>query len=266
LKKMQRIDDQIEKLRQYVAEHGAIPSVAGLAALWGYASKSAAAKVVSKLIEAGVLARAPGGRLRQGAKFAVAASEPIDDLDRAASQWKDQWRPTALAESYDLIARITRLARVIDESARKVAAQNGLTVGELLVLDVLMRLGPPHRCAPTALKRHFVLTLAGVGKRVDSLHGKGLIDRVPSECDGRSLLVALTDKGKNLLERAANSDMAAPHIAWAMGMGSTERARLMDILRHAQHEIERGMSAERAPAASGAGARESAQEEGKLDR
>jgi len=229
----------IDRLRAYVGEHGTVPSMAGLARLWGYASKSSAARIALELVATGVLARAPGGRLRPGPRFAVAAPEPIDDLDRAASQWKDQWLPSSLAESYDLVARITRLARLIDESARKVAAINDLTVGELLVLDVLMRLGPPHRCAPTALKNHFILSLGGVGKRVDRLHKLGLVDRVPSEADGRSLLVALNDKGRALLERAAKTDTEAPHIAWAMQIGSADRAVLMDMLRHGQHQIER---------------------------
>lgn len=227
----------LERLRAYVGEHGIVPSLSVLARLWGYSSKASSARIVNWLVEDGALVRAPEGRLRPGPTF-LADSREMDLHDRIASRWKDCWSPHALAEAYDLSIRVTRVAQAMNESSRRTAARNGLTVGELLVLDVLYRMGPPFRCAPTALKHHFALTLPGVGKRIANLHRQGLIDRVSSQEDRRSRLVQLNEKGRKRLEKAAEMDLESPHIQWAMGLGRAARATLIDTLRHALIEIE----------------------------
>lgn len=226
------------KLRRYVGEHGVVPSLSALAKLWGYASKASAAQIVARLVEEKALMRAPDGRLCPGPGFLADVSRPAERHDRIAKEWKHRWSPDGLAEAYDLSTRITRLAEAINDSARRTAARNGLTVGELLVLDVLYRMGAPFRCAPTTLTHHFALSLPGVAKRIRALQRKGLIDRIPSDTDRRSLLVQLNEHGREKLEKAAETDMQAPHIQWAMGMGSAARAGMIATLRHALGEIE----------------------------
>jgi DNA-binding MarR family transcriptional regulator len=226
------------KLRPYVGEHGVVPPLSTLAKLWGYASKASAARVVTTLVKEFVLVRAPDGRLRPGPRFLTDISRSAERHDQIAKEWKHRWTAEGLAEAYDISTRITRLAQAIDDSARRTAARNGLTVGELLVLDVLYRMGPPFLCAPTTLTHHFALSLPGVAKRIRSLQRKGLIDRVPSDTDRRSLLVQLNPQGREKLEKAAETDMRAPHIQWVLGMGSSARTSLIATLRHALAEIE----------------------------
>ncbi len=224
-------------IRPYVSEHGVVPSLSTLARLWGYASKASAAQIVKNLVEDGALIRTPAGRLRPGPDFYTPAGGS-DRQERIVHLWRDRWQAEGLAEAYDVVTRITRLSEEMRDCAREMAALSGLTVGELLVLDVLYRLGSPYRCAPTELRHHFALTLPGIGKRIASLERQGLIHRVRSERDRRSLLVQLTQAGRIRLEEASRRDMQAPHIRWAAQLGPATRAGLIDLLRQALAEIE----------------------------
>lgn len=229
---------QLRALRGYVAEHGIVPSLAHMARLWGYASKTSAARIVRDLVRDGILVRTPAGRLREGPEFAAALPPAAARQEAIARAWKVHWQPDALAEAYDIATRFSRIAQLIDQHARRTAQLNGLTVGELLVLDVLHRMGPPYTCAPTMLRHHFALTLPGVGKRLANLQRQGLIDRVASRTDKRSLLVALNDRGRARLEQAALSDVGTPHIRWAMELGNAQREGLIRVLRSAAAAIE----------------------------
>jgi DNA-binding MarR family transcriptional regulator len=66
-----------------------------------------------------------------------------------------------------------RLSSSIEQGMSRMASRFGITSGELLVLDALYRLGPPYTTTPTTLKRNFVTSLAGVGKRLDGLAQRG---------------------------------------------------------------------------------------------
>jgi DNA-binding MarR family transcriptional regulator len=126
----------------------------------------------------------------------------------------------------------------------RASAREGINAGELMVLDALYRAGPPHSITPTALRRHLLLSLAGVGKRVDRLTALGLVERVPDERDRRSQLVRLSAKGRALLDRAVEADAREAHIAWAIELSSEERAVMLRVLRRAQHRIDDASASE----------------------
>src|ERR1700740_2400015 len=56
-------------LEAHYGAHGTIPSMAGLAQLWGYASKSSASRRIDQLIEAGVMRWSSDRRLAPGPAF-----------------------------------------------------------------------------------------------------------------------------------------------------------------------------------------------------
>jgi len=241
-------------LRVYHREHRTIPALGRLAQLWGYASKSSASRIVRQMVATGFLATAPGRRLRPGPAFDAAdpADGQLDDdadpIDLAVERWTHGY-PEEPSRAYDLTVRVLRIARSIEAGMARAAAQHGLSVGELLVLDSLYRLGPSQVIAPTALRRHFLLSLAGLGKRVDRLEERGLIDRVPDAKDGRSILIRLNDRGRDVLRRCVEDDRAEPHISWAISLPAAQRAALHDILKQAQKHIDRadGPPAKEAP-------------------
>jgi DNA-binding MarR family transcriptional regulator len=189
------------------------------------------------MLEDDILAEAPGRRLRPGPNFAAPeTNESADAVDMAVDRWAHGYAEEP-SRAYDLTVRVLRLARAIEHGVSRAAGRLGLSSGELLLMDALYRLGPPFMIAPTALKRHFLISLAGIGKRVDRLESLGLIDRVPDEKDGRAMLVRLNKRGQNLLAQAVEADKTEPHIAWAMELIPEERAALSHILRRAQRRI-----------------------------
>lgn len=234
-------------LEAHYAAQGTIPSMAGLAALWNYASKSSASRRVDQLIEAGVLRWSDDRRLAPGPAFngasdSAGVAEPVeepegpDPLQAALRVWAHDYDP-ALVRSYSITTRLLRLARGMERHMAQSAAKEGLTSGDVLLLDALYRVGPPHRIAPTALKHYFLMSLAGVAKRVDRLEALGLIARVPNPEDRRGLFIQLTPAGHAVLARLVEADRAAPHILWPEALSDNQYAMTLESLEIAERLI-----------------------------
>jgi len=234
-------------LEAHFRHNGTIPSMAGLARLWGYASKSSAARRVSALIDEGVLEWSPDRRLRPGPAFdggtrgsqppkAVGArthSRSDDEIDNAVETWASDY-PAELVRSYAMTVRVMRLAKTMETQLGISAASEGLSVGEVLLLDTLFRAGPPHRLAPTALKRHFLISLAGVAKRVDRLDTLGLVERIPNPEDKRGSFVQMSRKGLEALARLTEKDRSAAYIMWPTTLSDNEYRIMLEGLKKAQ--------------------------------
>lgn len=79
-------EKHLKKLRNYFAAHRVLPSLAGLGALLGFKGKSGASKLVQRLVDAGILERAPGSRLVPTDRF---FELPLTDQQVPAGQGKD---------------------------------------------------------------------------------------------------------------------------------------------------------------------------------
>lgn len=67
---MANIDDaHLARLRDYWAQHRALPSYGGISELVGFKTKNAAVKLARRLIEASYLQPSPGGKLAPTARF-----------------------------------------------------------------------------------------------------------------------------------------------------------------------------------------------------
>lgn len=240
-----------EALEAHFAEHRTVPSMTGLSRLWGYASKSSAARRVDQLIAAGVLVWSPDKRLAPGPAFrtvsAAAAPGPLsssppvvpncgDPLRAALTAWASDYDPTVV-RAYSLTTRLLRAARVMEGRIAQLAATEGMTSGELQLLDALYRVGPPHRIAPTALKHYFLMSLAGVAKRVDRLEALGFIERVPNPDDRRGLFIQLTTSGQAVLRRMVEHDRTAPHIMWTTALSDQQYEAMLEGLAVAERTM-----------------------------
>lgn len=133
-----------------------------------------------------------------------------DDLDRVAriqAQWRRE-RPDLDTTPANVIGRLHRLAGFLTEELLSVFAKYGLGEGEFDVLATLRRSGAPYEQAPSELAEHTMVTTGAVSKRVDRLVESGLVTRGPAERDGRRRVVALTDAGLQLIDRAFADHMA----------------------------------------------------------
>ena len=178
-----------------------------------------------------------------------------DEIDRIVGQWNEV-RPDLDVTPTHVLQRITRLSLLQEASFARVFARHGLTWGEYLVLATLRRAGPPYRMNPTALYGSVILSSGGMTKRLDRLERAGFVERLPDPADRRGRLVALTDRGRDIVDAAV-----VEHLANEEGLlgalSTSERHVLSDLLRKllASEPFRALDPAGRAPVVTGSGRR-----------
>jgi glycine/D-amino acid oxidase-like deaminating enzyme/DNA-binding MarR family transcriptional regulator len=127
---------------------------------------------------------------------------PGDHVDHLIEQW-GRVLPELDVSPMEIIARISRLSRILEREADALYSDFGLNRALFGVLAALRRAGPPYQLSPTDLYNSLLITSGAVTNRLERLAAAGLVTRVPDLDDGRSLLVALTPKGRRLIDRVA---------------------------------------------------------------
>ena len=146
----------------------------------------------------------------------------MDEIDRIVEQWNRE-RPELDVSPTHTLQRITRLSLLQSVSFARVFARHGVSFGEYLVLAALRRAGPPYRMNPTALFNAVILSSGAMTNRLDRLEAMGLVERQPDPTDRRGRLVALTDRGRELVDAAV-----VEHLA--------NEERLLDVLDPGERE------------------------------
>jgi DNA-binding MarR family transcriptional regulator len=152
-----------------------------------------------------------------------------DHVDQVREQWNQEW-PNLDTTPIAIVARIGRLARFFDHGCERVFAVYRLRRESWDALASLRRAGPPYRLSPTDLYRGLMRTSGAITNRLHRLEQDGLVRRVPDPTDGRGMLVELTARGRELVDR-----VAPEHVANERGMlaalSPAEQRRLADLLR-----------------------------------
>lgn len=151
-----------------------------------------------------------------------------DHVALVMQQWRRE-RPDLDVAPLGVIARLHRLAARLTEELVAVYAEFGLDEGEFDVLATLRRHGPPYEMTAGALGAASVVSSGAITKRVDRCVRQGYATRRPGEGDGRSRLVALTDHGKDVIDRAFAAHVANEHRLVA-SLSEPDRARLAALL------------------------------------
>jgi DNA-binding MarR family transcriptional regulator len=152
-----------------------------------------------------------------------------DGVDEILAQWRGQ-RPDLDHSPIGVVGRISRLARELERRLEPVYREHGLEPGWHDLLATLRRGGPPFRMRPTDLTSTLMLTSSGTTKRLDRLEAAGLIAREPDPTDRRGTLIALTDKGHELIDGLTPHHLAnEDRLLAALDPG--ERERLAGLLR-----------------------------------
>lgn len=125
---------------------------------------------------------------------------PSDHVEQIIAQWERE-RPDLDVSPMGVIARISRLSRILERSIEEVYATYGLNQSQFGVLAALRRAGAPYCLSPTDLYSSLLISSGAVTNRLERLTSAGLVSRVPDPSDGRRLLVALTPKGKRLVDK-----------------------------------------------------------------
>lgn len=129
-----------------------------------------------------------------------------DHVGRLIEQRRRQ-TPGVPLDGMEIIARARRLTLLSRPAIEAVFAKHGIDTGEFDVLATLSRSGPPYALRPTELFQALMISSGGLTDRLRRLEERGLIVREASHTDRRSLMVTLSPKGKQLIERAFAEDM-----------------------------------------------------------
>jgi len=168
-------------------------------------------------------------------QFGTAADENRDGVDDRRDQWAREL-PDLDTRGMAILGRARRLTLLARPQIDALLAKHGLDAGEADVLFTLRRSGSPYRLRPTELFRSMMVSSGGMTHRLNRLEQAGLIVRCPAEGDGRSLLVELTEAGRQKAEVAFREDMAL-EAELLRGISDEEQAQLAGLLRRLEASL-----------------------------
>lgn len=123
-----------------------------------------------------------------------------DRVDRILEQWRREL-PGLDTSAMEIPGRLARLTSHLQRSIQGVFVDAGLPPGGFDVLATLRRCGPPYRLSPNDLLEWMMVTSGTMTNRIDQLERAGLVAREPNPDDRRSVLIALTPKGLEVVEQ-----------------------------------------------------------------
>lgn len=127
-------------------------------------------------------------------------NEP-DLVDELLDRWRDA-RPDLDPSPLGVVGRVIVLAKYLERSVEAALAKHHLTLGQFDILATLRRVGKKGELTPTQLLQSVMLSSGGMTSRLDKLEAAGLIDRGPDPSDRRGVRVALTQKGRKVIDAA----------------------------------------------------------------
>ena len=98
-----------------------------------------------------------------------------------------------------IVAAIRRLMRAVDLHSRRLVDEYGLTGPQLATLQEAAKAGP---VAASALARAVHLSSATMTGILNRLEKRGFVERARGEMDRRTVMVSITDIGREVLARA----------------------------------------------------------------
>lgn len=152
-----------------------------------------------------------------------------DHVDFIIGQWRQE-RPDLDTWPMEPAGRLSRLTNHLRQEISELHKQLGLASGEFDVLATLLRSGPPYRLTPTTLFKSAMLTSGAMTNRLNRLEQRGLIERQPDPDDRRSLLVQLSDDGRELINRAVEHHLQL-QIHLLKALQPEQQQQLNDLLR-----------------------------------
>lgn len=133
--------------------------------------------------------------------------EPRDQIDRLLEQWHRE-RPDLPLEAMGIFARLGRAVAIGERLVADELGRFGLKLGEFDVLATLRRAGDAQGLTPTDLYRALMLSSGAMTHRLDKLEAAGLIERREDARDRRGYRIALTEKGRALIDEAVTAHVA----------------------------------------------------------
>jgi DNA-binding MarR family transcriptional regulator len=158
-----------------------------------------------------------------------AADEPRDSVDRLLESWAHA-APDLDLSPVAAVARIGRLARIIEQELEATYAEHGLSGADFAALVTLRRLDRSGGVAQRQLMRELNLTSGTISVRVERLLDRGWVTTSIDPGDRRNTLVQLTDAGLAMFERVTPAHVATENRLLA-ALNDEQEIQLVDLLR-----------------------------------
>ncbi|RYG97862.1 MAG: MarR family transcriptional regulator [Alphaproteobacteria bacterium] len=134
----------------------------------------------------------------------------MDAVDKILAQWNRE-RPDLDVGPMGLLGRLGRLRNHVSREIEAEFARHGLNSSSFDVLATLRRSGAPHRLSPSELLETMMITSGTMTNRIDQLEKAGMVERLDNPDDRRGVIIALTDKGFEVVEKAVTGHVANQH-------------------------------------------------------
>lgn len=147
---------------------------------------------------------------------------PFDPIARAAQSWERHWGPCPPMAA---ITSIMRAQQILLAEADAVLKPYGLTFAryEALVLLTFSRTGA---LPLSKIGERLMVHPTSVTNTIDRLEKSEFVARRPNPRDGRGILATITDKGRDVVERAT-----AELVANDFGLGVYDAEQCAEIFR-----------------------------------
>ncbi len=152
----------------------------------------------------------------------------MSHVNRVLEQWRRE-RPDLEVGPMGLTGRLKRIGRHLEREMEKSFAAHDLNLASFDVLATLRRSGAPYRLSPGDLMANTMVTSGTMTHRVDQLVRAAHVERIRNPKDGRSVLIALTDRGLKVID-AAVTDHVANLARLTSGLTESEAKRLDRLL------------------------------------
>ena len=150
-------------------------------------------------------------------------------VDLMIEQWARE-RPDLDSSSLEVLQRINRLARVAEERADRVLSAFGLSDVEFHLLAAI-RTSPGGQPSPRDLLGPLMVTSGGLTGRIDRLEKAMLVERVANPSDRRGVLLQLSRKGREVVDRVTAEYLANQNTILSEALEQEERETLARLLR-----------------------------------
>ncbi|EAR24260.1 putative transcription regulator protein [marine actinobacterium PHSC20C1] len=153
-----------------------------------------------------------------------------DSVDRILAQWATV-RPALDVSAMGILGRLSRLSRLVERAQLEVFEPHGLQSGEFDILATLLRSDAGSRgLTAGALTASAMVTSGAITNRLDRLVAKQLISREVDPENRRTIRVALTARGAEVVE-AALHDHIENEERLLQSLSATQRRELESLLR-----------------------------------
>lgn len=124
-----------------------------------------------------------------------------DIIDKLVSDWKQE-RPEIDASAMQIVGRIIKLGKTLEKRAGNALKESKIHYTDLDVLATIRRSGAPYQLTPKELMESVLITSGAMTTLLDRLTKLELIFRANDEKDGRIKRACLTEKGKEVIDKA----------------------------------------------------------------